>query len=168
MSEETTLHPFQRQAFSAWFDLPQSVSISDQLNCLLGFAGYKGKLGWLLKPRKVVDTNVFEAHPTQVTRPCTPVRRTCKERGEDQNKSGPLFQTQTRGQTSQHHSRLKAETNVQLVNTELFYFCLFQSCHRDIMKPEHVGRQREERKHVQEINSPLLCSFFTNIFYRKK
>lgn len=84
--EKTTLYPFfhnhcrPKQRHSEHRLTYSSVSSSDQLNCILCFSNYKGKLGWLLKrKKKVPDTNTLRWIPRQVTRQCTPVRCVQKE-----------------------------------------------------------------------------------------
>lgn len=84
--KKTTLYPFfhnhcrPKQRHSEHRLTYSSVSSSDQLNRILCFSNYKGKLGWLLKrKKKVPDTNTLRWIPRQVTRPCTPVRCVQKE-----------------------------------------------------------------------------------------
>lgn len=84
--KKTTLYPFfhnhcrPKQRHSEHRLTYSSVSSSDQLNRILCFSNYKGKLGWLLKrKKKVPDTNTLRWIPRQVTRQCTPVRCVQKE-----------------------------------------------------------------------------------------
>lgn len=146
--EETTLHYKPRtpkQRHSEQSTAQSTPIVSGQLNCLLGFTAYKGNLRWLSQ-QAAADVNIFwdechskwqgNAHLWDVHRKNLQGRRTGLVNRD----------IQTVGRAFRCDYRIKSrDKHMSLVNLEfLFYFYIFQSCHRDTMSLNMWGGSRRK------------------------